>query len=208
VIVVVGEGTQAVAPDRCLLAFSVYALRDTAGEAIGAMGELVRAAIARLHEAGVPETDVRTRNISLQDWLDEPSRGRRPVARVATSAMTVANRTLEEAGALISALTETAGDGLRLDGIHLSVAESDAALAAARQDAVVDARTRAEQLAGAAGVRLGSILSIEEGGGPGRWMGYAASAVRLARAGPPVPIEPGEQQAAVRVTVTFEIDDA
>jgi hypothetical protein len=207
-IVVTGEGVDLATADRCAIACSVHAFGKTAAEALSSVAGTVATVLAKLREANVPEADVRTQNISLQDWLDEPSRGRRPVARVATYSLSIVNRTIEEAGVLIGTLTDAAGDLLRVHGIHLSVADSAASRAAARRNAVADARARAEALADAAGVSLGAVLSVQEGSAPvGVAFMAAGGARRMSYGGPPMPIEPGVEGQSVRVTMMFEIGD-
>jgi uncharacterized protein len=94
-----------------------------------------------------------------------------------------------------------------VQSIALTSSDTDGPRAIARARAVEDAKARADQLAGAAGVRLGALLSIEEGsealarpladGSPARMMATSA----------PLPIEGGTQDVAVRVTLTFAIAD-
>jgi uncharacterized protein YggE len=64
---------------------------------------------------------------------------------------------------------------------------------------------KAEALAGAAGVRLGSVTAITEGfsGGPEPYFAPVPGARVMADKSPP--IEPGTQDAQATVTVTFAI---
>jgi uncharacterized protein YggE len=119
----------------------------------------------------------------------------------------VKNVALDDVGALISALTETAGDALKINGIGLTPDSASQAHATARHNAVIDARDRAQQLAHAAGVRIGRVLAIEEGHIPTGVRFAVAGAREAAMRGQQIPIEPGAEGIKIRVVVTFEITD-
>jgi uncharacterized protein YggE len=71
----------------------------------------------------------------------------------------------------------------------------------ARHRAVEDAQACAGQLADAAPLRLGPILSIEEVGVRGVGSPFAARALER------LPVEPGSAWTTVMVTVTFGLED-
>ena len=86
-----------------------------------------------------------------------------------------------------------------MSGIEFIVSEQSKLLDQARDDAVADARRKAELYAKAAGVKVGQVMSIDEEGSspPVRPM----QAMRAAG----VPVAPGEQTLRASVTVTFAI---
>ena len=108
-------------------------------------------------------------------------------------------RDVSKLGAVLdAAITDGANT---LNGISFELAEPRPVLDQARKAATEDARARAELLAAAAGVKLGRVLSISEGGGYGGPMPmFKADA-----ASAPVPVEAGEIGLSAAVTVTFEI---
>jgi uncharacterized protein YggE len=71
----------------------------------------------------------------------------------------------------------------------------------ARIQAVADARARAATYAQAAGVTLGPIVSISEGGGETA----PRPMFRVMAMAAPTPIAPGEQSVTADVTVVWEI---
>jgi hypothetical protein len=71
----------------------------------------------------------------------------------------------------------------------------------ARAQAIADARARAETYAKAAGVSLGPILSISEGGGPVP----PRPMYRMAAMAADTQIAPGEQSITADVSVVWEI---
>ena len=200
-VVVVGRGTASAVPDRCVVAVSLRVMRDAVADAINDVAVVANDAMAALRELGIDEADVRTRNLGVQDWFDQQQQ--HVTAHVATYVFSVGGTGLGQVPTVISALSVVAGDALHIDGITFSHSDPAPLYAHARRDAVVDARARAEQLAEAAGVRLGEILMISEGVDGG---GGAGSVGRMhAVAAAAMPIAPGDQTVAVRVAMTFAI---
>jgi uncharacterized protein YggE len=64
------------------------------------------------------------------------------------------------------------------------------------------ARAQAEQLAAAAGVELGDVLSIDEGAVA---IPYASRGLESTADAASIPIEPGSQTLSVSATVVYEI---
>jgi uncharacterized protein YggE len=90
-----------------------------------------------------------------------------------------------------------------VSGPMLSSSGRERLEAKALEAAVDNARKKGEALAKAAGVGLGRVTAIVEGGGsPGPVMLEAARA----SADKAVPIEPGQEEVQATVTVTFSIE--
>ena len=89
----------------------------------------------------------------------------------------------------------------QINGVSFSIQNDAPLLEKARAQAIADARARAETYAKAAGVSLGPILSISEGGGeaPPRPM------YRMAAMAAETRIAPGEQSVTADVSVVWEI---
>ena len=106
---------------------------------------------------------------------------------------------------MIDAAALTAGQDVRLQGVSFSIDNTSTLVAKARADAIKDALAQGKQLAGAAGVKLGAIRTIDDTGTqlpqPQFLQGGFATAARNAA----VPISPGSQQLSVDVTVVFDI---
>ena len=89
-----------------------------------------------------------------------------------------------------------------MNGINFSIRDNGAMLQKAREAAIADALQRAETYARAAGVTLGPIQSIGEGGGSGPVPMFKA--VRM-MADAPVPVAAGEESVTADVSVVWEI---
>jgi hypothetical protein len=195
-ITVTGVGTITSVPDEAAFTIGVQTQGSTAREALAANSQQMRRVIDAVQAAGVEKSDIKTQDVSVSaSYADE---GRIDGYSARNSAL-VTIHDLSKAGAILDAASNAGAN--EVYGPTLSRSDEDALQAKALGDAVSNARTKAEALADAAGVRLGSVTAISEGfaGGP---QPYDESAVRLAK---DAPIEPGTQDTQATVTVTFAI---
>jgi len=196
-ITVTGVGTITSVPDEAAFTIGVQTQGSTAREALAANSQQMRRVIDAVKAAGVEKSDIKTQDVSVSaNYADE---GRIDGYSARNSAL-VTIHDLSKAGAILDAASNAGAN--EVYGPTLSRSDEEALQAKALGDAVSNARTKAEALAGAAGVRLGRVAAITEGfaGGP---QSYYESAVRLAKAD--APIEPGTQDTQATVTVTFAI---
>jgi uncharacterized protein YggE len=201
-ITVTGTGSVSAAPDMATLTLGVTTEGAEAAAAMAANSEAMAAVIARLAGLGIAERDMQTSSISLSPRWEPPREGEtepRTNGFVASNMLTVEVRDLAALGGVIDAVV---GDGANtLGGLVFGIADDKAATDEARRAAVSDARARAEVLAAAAGVTLGPVAEIIEGGVMG---GPMFARMEMATAGAP-PVAPGEIDLQVSVTMSWEI---
>jgi len=91
-------------------------------------------------------------------------------------------------------------------GISFSVDNPETLLEQARKAAIVNAKNRASQLAGASGAAVGEVLVINENAAaqPPIPLPMAGRA-EAAQGAPTAPVQPGEQSFTVDVQVTFAL---
>jgi len=209
-IVVTGEGEASARPDLAMLSLGVMREATTAGEALEANNAAMAAVIAAMKSAGVAEADLQTTNLSIEPQWQYPSNtgnGEQPKLtgyRVANS-LGVRVRDVAKVGALLDTAVEL---GVNQGGqINFDAADPSKPLMEARKRAVQDARARAETLAEAAGVSLGSIKEISETALNQPPISMMAKSFDARASAPAVPVEAGENTYRVQVTVTFAISD-
>ena len=95
------------------------------------------------------------------------------------------------------------GNGVTLDGISFSISNQSALLATARAQAMQAANTEATQVAAGGGMKLGPVVSITDQENAGQDV-YYKSAAPVAT-GTAVPVQPGQQQISVQVTVVYQL---
>jgi uncharacterized protein YggE len=205
-IVVPGRGTVVVSPDVASLRLGVVVVRPTAGDASHAAAATMTAVLDALVAGGVERPDLRTSLISLDAVHDYSSeRGPTVTGYQLSNAVDATVRSIDTAGALIDAAL--AAGATSMDGLSFRLADPREALHEARRRAVADARSRAETLATEAGVTLGRVIAIAEGGSGSPGPPLPMAELRMhAGAGPTTPVEVGTDELAVALTVTFAID--
>jgi hypothetical protein len=106
---------------------------------------------------------------------------------------------LADVGAVVDAAAKAGAN--QVYGPNLSIADQTELYKDALADAFEDARDKAEAIAAAAGVSLGDVVNVVEGGAV--YPMPAAEAAAADAGG--VPIQPGQQEIQASLTVTFAI---
>jgi uncharacterized protein YggE len=227
-IAVTGSGRVTVTPDIAQLHIGVEARAATIAEVRAAAARAQEAVRASLRSNGIEERDIQTQGLSIR-----PEYGSRPpstptpfpptprpipsdggtapalgqpeiVAYVMMNTVAVKVRNLETVSRVIDQAVEAGGDNVRLNGIAFGVDQPERFQAEARELAVNDARQRAEALARLTGVELGPPRSINEFGGP---TPLGRGGLETAQAAPdsPTPINPGETEIVMQVSIVYEV---
>ncbi len=211
-ILVSGLGSAQQAPDQAMLTLTVEREAETARAALDANSQAMGQVLQAMRAQGIADKDLQTSDFSIQpryvypkSMPGEEPRAPQLVGYAVVNSLTVRMRDLERVGAV---LDEAVSLGVNRDGrIHFINSDPTAVLAQARRLAMADAITKAQTLAEAAGVELGKILEISEGGGtPPRPMAKVAVMAAMAPGAEAVPIAAGESQFQVSVQVIFAIE--
>lgn len=199
-ITVTGEGVVEAAPDIATLMIGVTTQGETAAGALASNSAALEAVLARLTATGIDARDLQTSNLSLNpNWTGYDNATPTISGYVASNMLTVRVRALETLGSVLdAAVTDGANT---LSGLSFGLADPEPVLNEARKEAVEDARGRAEVLARAAGVTLGKIVSISEGGN----VSVPVPMFRQDAASASVPVAGGELGMTAMVTISFEI---
>lgn len=205
-ITVPGQGIVAVDPDIAVLRLGVVVVRPTAADARSAAATTMQAVLGALTAGGVRKPDLRTTLVGLDAVRDySPESGPKVTGYQLTNTVEATIRAVATVGELIDAAL--AAGATSMDGLSFRVADPRAALGEARRRAVADARDRATVLAAEAGIALGRVVAIVEGGalepGPPRPM---AEMRMKATSDASTPVEAGTNELEVGVSVTFAID--
>ncbi len=198
VVTVTAGGHAPDVPDQVVIGLGVHVPDPSVGAAVGRASEAVEQLLGVLDRAGVAAPDRQTTGLSVQEAYGQAG----PEGFAASYQLRVVVKDLAAAGRLVQAAAEQVGDQLRVHQVALGVADSAPAEARARADAVRAARDQAEQLAAAAGARLGQLLELREGGDAPR-MQYLSS--RSSKMSGGMPLEAGGTDSVVVVTATWEL---
>jgi len=199
-ISVSGEAQVSAPPDLAQIDAGVSTEAKTAREASEANNAAMGRVLLALKGAGIDEKDFQTSRLSLQpQYAPNRSGPNAVVGYRAGNRVTIKLRDVTKVAATIDLLVAAGAN--ELGGINFMVSSASKLLDDAREQAIADARRKAEIYARAAGVTLGSPVSISEEGAPGpapfRRMaaGMAASA----------PVAQGEETLQVTVSVSWAI---
>lgn len=198
-----GVGHVEVTPDRCLLQLALVERAQTSAAALTGVVERANRAIALLRDAHLGDGAVRTLDVTLHEERLPPAM--EVTGHVAAYQLTVTVADVERAGGALSSLVAEVGDALRVNSLRLTVDDVEGARRLARRRAVADAQAKAAELADAAGVSLGEVVSIDEGaeGRPGAPMLERGLAIAAPAAA--VPMEVGRLAVTSTVTVACSI---
>jgi uncharacterized protein len=196
-VTVQGQAQVAGKPDTATVVLGVETQAATTAEALAQNTAQAQAIIKKLTDLGVAEKDIQTSNFGISPVYGAD--GRQVEGYRVANTLSVTVRDLAGAGALLDQVVQAGANSVQ--GISFSVADPKALLNQAREQAIADARTRAELLAKAGGAGLGQVLAINEGGFAQPLPIMRADVMQSAD----VPLQPGEQLYSVDVQVTFEL---
>ena len=200
---VVGTGQVRGTPDVLSLTLGVGTRDKTAGAALTHNSELTSGLIGVLRDAGVDEKDIQTANLSISPVYDDDREN--VIGYGVSNSVDVQIRDLGKAGKIVDAATEVAGDEIVVNSLSFSFDDNSNLVAQARAEAVRRARSQAEQLAKAAGVELGDVLTMSEStSSEGPVIDATPTAASAEDAGR-VPIQPGSESLTVQVSMSFRI---
>ncbi len=198
-ITVVGHGVTRVAPDTAVIRLGAVHRASTLVDALAGVasaGETL-VAVARRRVSGP-----RVTSRELTVWPAHDHEGR-PDGFEARHGYTILCGDLELAGAIVNELADEVGDRLQVEGVTLEVSDTQAAAVGACAAAYADARARASHLAALAGVRLGEVQTVVEGGVTAATA--AADRGLEAMVKGDVSFEPGQSTLSQTLTVTWAV---
>jgi uncharacterized protein YggE len=190
-----GHGVITAVPDEATVSAGVRTNAASAAEAIAANGRTANAVVGALKRAG--GTELQTQEVSLYPQTDQQG----TVTGYTAENTVSAKAKIADAGALID--EAVAAGATTVNGPTLDVSDRDALYREALKKAVEDARAKALALADAGGFGLGPVTTVVEQGAasPPVFQPVAAAAKDASS----TPVEPGTQDVAADVTVSFTI---
>ena|SRR3989344_6697825 len=220
-----GEGKVNKQPDIAIADFSVITTSITSKAAQDANTASSKKVYEFLKKQGVEEKDIKNTYYNVQPQYADSSIIPMPLGAETqiqmaypirdtsqpkitgyqvTQSYQVKIRDLEKVSAIVDGLV-TAGAN-QVGNVYFDFENRDAELAKAREEAIADAKKKAEALEDQIGIRLGKIVNYYEGGYPSI---YYAKGMEMGMGGgsdtggPILP--PGENEITVNVTITYQI---
>ncbi len=154
---------------------------------------------ARLKRSGIDERDIRTANLNLQE-ASRHENGETTRGFEVRHNLTIIFRDVARTGEVLDALVDAGAK--QISGPRFSWEAGDAALAAARAEAIRDANQRAHFYAKALGLKVRRVVTMRDNGG------YASPEPRadaMIAAGPGTQVSPGQDLVRLSVHGEFEL---
>ena len=205
-ISVTGEANVSVPPDLAQIDAGVATDAKTAREASDANNAAMGKVLLALKGAGIDEKDYQTSRLSLQPQYATSSKAseRAPgiVSFRASNRVTIQVRDVAKVASIIDVLVGAGANDI--GGINFTVTQASKLLDEAREQAIADARRKAQIYAKAAGVTLGEPIAIaEEGSATPMFRGKVAGGMVAS-----APVAQGEETLSVSVSVSWAIKPA
>jgi len=202
-ISVTGIGKVSVVPDTALVHLGVELRAPSLVDATAQASRQMSAVLERVKALGVGERDITTVAYSVEP-VTPPRRTEDETVRIAgyrvVNIAQLRVRDLTAVGRIVEAAMAAGATTIR--GVRFTVAEPARPEAEARALAVRDAQGRAAQVAEAAGLRLGELVSLTEGAAvPRPLMERFSGTVSAAMA--PGPVEAGQLEIVVTVNAHY-----
>jgi uncharacterized protein YggE len=201
-VAVVGDGRVLVQPDVATVSFGVESTGPSVSAAQDDAATRMQAVIDTLLGQGVAREDIRTTRLGVTPIYDQRDNSILRGYRVVNSVQAKL-RDLGAVGQVVDAATAAGAN--RVEGISFEVEDLSGYKDQARALAMGNARAKADQLAGLAGVRIVGVKAIIESDAAATPVRAVRSDVQAAPAAAP-PVEPGQQEVRTQVSVTFIVE--
>jgi uncharacterized protein YggE len=205
-VTVSGEGVVTAEPDLAEIEIGVVTEARTAPQAAKENAAKLAKVIAEVKKLLGTGDEVKTIGYSLSPNYRYPKEGGKPeiTGYTATNIVRVRTGALQGVGSLIDAATQSGAN--RIQRLAFTLKDEDAAKREALRNATAKAKSKAEDIARALGLKLARVLSVNEGEQAFR------PVIREMRAGgimaqeaAPTPVESGTIQVRAAVTLTAEL---
>ena len=169
---VTGQASVTVEPDLVLLTVGVETTGETVAEARAAAAGAMDAVVKAVKAHGLEDRDVQTQSFNIWPRYEYPEvmSGEMVTRKQVLVGYTVSNmarikaRDVDGVGAVIDDAAEAGGDATRIHGIDFTIEDPKPFMAQLREEAVADARAKAEHLASLSEVTLGELVYVGEAG--------------------------------------------
>lgn len=180
----------------------VTAINDDKETAVSEVNQTIDEIINAVKAFGIAEEDIQTRNLSVnqtQEAFIEDERRKVELGQWrANNTIEITLRDVDKASALADLLSESGATNVH--GPNFSLDDTQDSEVVLLEEAIDNAREKADTIAKSSGRKLGKIVTVSEGS-------QQSSGIfkSLPEVGGGTPIEPGTETVYKTVTVTFEL---
>ena len=205
-ISVSGEGKATGVPDIAMLSLGVSSVKPTVKDARDDAASTMQKVVDAIKADGVADKDVQTSQYSISPEYDYSQNGSKLTGYRVTNTVTVKVRDVDKTSQVLDDVAAAGGDIVQVQGVSFTIDDPKALQDQAREEAVKDAKARAQRLADTAGVKLGDPISIQEGSSTQPMPMDVSAGAALKETAPSTPIMTGELDVDLTVQVVFAIE--
>ena len=204
-----GQGLISAKPDLAFITSGVTTQGKTAREALNTNTESMAELISVLKSSGIEDKDIQTSNFSVQPqyvYTDKYGNSHPPeiVGYSVSNSVSVRIRNIDGLGDVLDQAVSVGAN--TINSISFAVDDTKVLYNEARKRAMADAIEKAKLYANAANVELGRILNISESGNFQPQPATARLAMMETVGSAPVPVQAGELNFNVTVSVQWELE--
>jgi len=204
-IVTTGDATVRAKPDAAIVTVGAVAQGATAEEAQSLLAQRIGTVLERAKALAIDDKDTKTVTYRIDpQYAYEQGKAPRLVGFQGNQQIALTLHGTDGVGKTLDALVQD--DGATTASVAFTLLDSKAAQAAAREQAIQDARAKAQAMATTAGVALGRVVSVNDVGTPA-----TVDAFKMMIPAPSTftsmasQVPSGQLDVVVRVQVQFEI---
>ena len=206
-ITISGKGSVFAKPDIGQVSLSIVHERPTVAEAQKESTDAANKVVAFLKSKGVEDKDIKTTDYSIYPQYNyTQDRGQIFRGYEVRQSVGVKIRKLDSVSDILAGAASAGAN--QVSNLTFTIDDPDQIKGQARSEAIVDAKTKAQELARELGVKLGRVINFteSEGGGypPMMYDSYGGKG-GVGAAAPTPTINPGENEVVSNVVVTYEI---
>lgn len=199
-----GVGEVQTSPDSASIRVGVTTNAPTVKAAQEGLNQNINTISENIKKLGVKNEDIKTENYNVYPQQDfrEGNLGK-ITGYTANANLLIKVREIDKANDVID--TATSSGANQVSGVTFEVSDKTKAENEARQKAVADAKSKAEQAAKVVGFKLGKLINYNENF-EGQEIPYGrGAALEVAKEAIPTQLEPGSNTIRVRVYLNYEI---
>lgn len=203
IITVTGQAEKIEKNQMASFTAGVESVNDKKEEAVKEVNDKVQALISAVKGFGIKTEDIKTQNTSVYQseemyWDNGVQKSRKGQWRVSNS-IEIVLREVDKTSALTDLLNASGANNVY--GPNFQMDNSNKVETELFDEAIKNAREKAEAIAKSSGRSLGKVMSVSEGGSAGSPLYFAKDGM----GGGGSPIEPGSSTISKSVVVVFEL---
>jgi uncharacterized protein len=212
---VTAEGRIKAVPDLATVNLGVLSRADTASAAQNENSRKINQIVEFVKKQGITQDDIATSQYNMYPQQDYKEGRSSIVGYEVNQTITIKIHDVDQEGkqdllgTLLSGVTDNGAN--QVQGVSLGFEDADDLRQQAKEQAITKAKEKAQELAKAAGLKLGRVITISESGYGGMPVPMYGEAARDAVAMPAMEkavspnIEPGQQDIVENMTLVFEL---